>query len=116
VNDSVFIYSYQPLWYVLANRWPPTYAQVHFFDVAPDDLCRRDAERIVKDRPALIVDFVGDSELWNENLFRAGKRSGQRDLQDQMYRLIHTSYRLEASIPIKESPVPVRVFVLRSER
>ena len=116
VNDSVFIYSYQPLWYVLANRWPSTYAQVHFFDVAPDDLCRRDAERIVKDRPALIVDFVGDSELWNENLFRAGKRSGQRDLQDQMYRLIHTSYRLEASIPIKESPVPVRVFVLRSER
>ncbi len=116
VNDSVFIYSYQPLWYVLANRWPPTYAQVHFFDVAPDDLCRRDAERIVKERPALIVDFVGDSELWNENLFRAGKRSGQRDLQEQMYRLINTDYRLEAAIPIKESPVPVRVFVLRSEQ
>ncbi len=116
VNDSVFIYSYQPLWYVLANRWPPTYAQVHFFDVAPDDLCRRDAERIVKARPALIVDFVGDSELFNENLFRAGRRSGQRDLQDQMYRLINTDYRMEAAIPIKESPVPVRVFVLRSEQ
>ncbi len=114
-NDSVFIYSYQPLWYVLADRWPPTYAQVHFFDVAPDDLCRRDAERIVKARPALIVDFVDDSELWNEELFRAGQRSGQRDLHDQMYQLIHTSYRLEAAIPMKESPVPVRVFVLRSE-
>jgi len=116
VKDSVFIYSYQPLWYVLANRWPPTYAQVHFFDVAPDDLCRRDAERILKERPALIVDFVGDSELWNEKLFRAGQRSGQRDLQDQMYRLIHTDYFLEAAIPIKESPVPVRVFVLRNEK
>ena len=115
VNDSVFIYSYQPLWYVLADRWPPTYAQVHFFDVTPDDLCRRDAERIVKERPALIVDFVGDSELWNQELFRAGQRSGQRDLHDQMYRLIHTSYRLEAAISIKESPVPVRVFVLRSK-
>jgi hypothetical protein len=116
VNDSVFIYSYQPLWYVLADRWPPTYAQVHFLDVTPDDLCRRDAQRIVKERPAVIVDFVGDSELWNEKLFRAGQRSGQRDLQDQMYQLIDTNYRLEAAITLKENLVPVRVFVLRSEQ
>lgn len=115
VNDSVFIYSYQPLWYVLANRWPPTYAQVHFFDVAPDGLCRRDAERIVKERPAVIVDFVGDSDLWNEKLFRAGHRSGQRDLHDQIYQLIDADYRLEAAIPLQESPVPVKVFVLKGE-
>jgi len=115
VNDSVFIYSYQPLWYVLADRWPPTYAQVHFYDVTPDDLCRRDAARILKEHPALIVDFVGDSELRNEKLFRAGERSGQRDLHDQMYKLIDADYRLEAAIPLKESPVPVKVFVLRSE-
>jgi hypothetical protein len=115
-NDSVFIYSYQPLWYVLADRWPPTYAQVHFLDVTPDDLCRRDAQRIVKERPAVIVDFVGDSELWNEKLFRAGQRSGQRDLQDQMYQLINANYRLEAAITLKENLVPVRVFVLRSQQ
>jgi len=115
VNDSVFIYSYQPLWYVLANRWPPTYAQVHFFDVAPDGLCRRDAERIVKERPAVIVDFVGDSDLWNEKLFRAGHRSGQRDLHDQIYQLIDADYRLEAAITLQESPVPVKVFVLKGE-
>jgi len=115
VNDSVFIYSYQPLWYVLANRWPPTYAQVHFFDVAPDDLCRRDAQRILKARPAVIVDFVGDSDLWNEKLFRAGHRSGQRDLHDQMMQLIHADYRLEATLAIQETPVPVKVFVLRSQ-
>lgn len=115
VNDSVFIYSYQPLWYVLANRWPPTYAQVHFFDVAPDGLCRRDAERIVKERPAVIVDFVGDSDLWNEKLFRAGHRSGQRDLHDQIYQLVDADYRLEAAIPLQESPVPVKVFVLKGE-
>jgi hypothetical protein len=115
VNDSVFIYSYQPLWYVLANRWPPTYAQVHFFDVAPDGLCRRDAERIVKERPAVIVDFVGDSDLWNEKLFRTGHRSGQRDLHDQIYQLIDADYRLEAAITLQESPVPVKVFVLKGE-
>jgi hypothetical protein len=115
-NDSVFIYSYQPLWYVLADRWPPTYAQVHFLDVTPDDLSRRDAQRIVKERPAVIVDFVGDSELWNEKLFRAGRRSGQRDLQDQMYQLINANYRLEAAITLKENLVPVRVFVLRSQQ
>lgn len=114
-NDSVFVYSYQPLWYVLTDRWPPTYAQVHFFDVAPDDLCRRDAARLVKKRPAVIVDFVGDSDLWNEQLFRAGQKSGQRQLHDQMDQLIQADYRLEAAMPIKESPVPVRVFVLRSE-
>jgi hypothetical protein len=70
----------------------------------------------VKERPAVIVDFVGDSELWNEKLFRAGQRSGQRDLQDQMYQLIDTNYRLEAAITLKENLVPVRVFVLRSEQ
>jgi hypothetical protein len=32
-----------------------------------------------------------------------------------MYKLIDADYRLEAAIPIKESPVPVRVFVLRRE-
>ena len=86
------------------------------FDVAPDDLCRRDAEQIAKDRPAVIVDFVGDSELWNEKLFRAGKRSGQRDLQERMYQLIHADYRLTNSLSIRESLVPIKVFVLRSER
>ncbi len=115
VNDSVFIYSYQPLWYVMADRWPPTYAQVHFYDVTPDDLCRRDAARILQARPALIVDFVGDSELRDKKLFRSGGRSGQEDLHDQMYKLIDADYRLEAAIPLKESPVPVKVFVLRSQ-
>jgi hypothetical protein len=115
-SDSVFVYSYQPLWYVLANRWPPTYAQVHFFDVAPDDLCRRDAARLAAHHPAVILDFVGESEFRDESAFRAGQKSGQRDLYNRMYQLIHADYRLEAAIPIQESPVPVRVFVLRSNQ
>lgn len=117
VNDPVFTYSYQPLWYVLANRWPSTYAQVHFFDVAPDDICRRDAERIVNKPPAVIVDFVGNSDLsFGEQGFRGGRQSGQRYLHERLYQLIHADYRLEAAIPIEQAPVPVRVFVLRSEQ
>jgi hypothetical protein len=117
ISDPVFIYSYQPLWYVLANRWPPTFAQVHYFDVAPDDICRSDAERIVKARPTVIVDFNGDRDLaLGEQQFRDGKHSGQRDLYERMNQLIQVDYDLEAVLNVPETFQPVRVFVLKGGR
>lgn len=114
-DDPIFIYSYQPLWYVLANRWPPTYAQVHFFDVAPDEICRSDADLLIRARPKVIVDFTSDLEIaMGERNFRSGQLSGQRYLYSQMYELINTNYRLQAEYRIPEASDPVKVFVLRS--
>lgn len=113
-GEPIFIDSYQPLWYVLAERWPPTYAQVHFADVTPDDICRSDALRIVKAKPPVIVDFVTDADIQRGEIqFRGGRQSGQRELRAKMYELISTSYRLEKVFNIPEYGSPVKVFVLR---
>jgi hypothetical protein len=114
-REPIFIYSYQPLWYVLADRWPPTYAQVHLFDVAPDDICRADTDRLVKARPKVIIDFTSDHDLdVGEMNFRGGQTSGQRYLYSQMYRLINADYRLEKVFNISATAEPVKVFVLRT--
>ena len=112
-NDAVFIFPYQPLFYVLSGRQPATLALVHWFDVTPDSVCREDAERLVQRKPTVIVDFVlspFDFES-NEQIFRHGQRSGQRDLYEQMYRLIRKHYHLQASLREPGWGREVRVFV-----
>ena len=112
-NDPVFIFPYQPLFYVLSGRQPPTFALVHWFDVTPDSVCREDAKRLVQRKPAVIVDFVlppSDFEDY-ERIFRQGQRSGEHDLYDQMYRLIRKEYHLQASLREPGSDGEVRVFV-----
>ena len=56
-DDPMFIFSYQPLYYVLSKRQPPTFGLVHWFDVAPNALCRADAQRLVEDKPRSLLTF-----------------------------------------------------------
>ncbi len=117
-GEPVFIFSYQPMFYFLSNRWPPTFAQVHWFDVAPDSVCREDAQRLVQAKPAVIVDFViSPSEFEvNERIFRHGARSGQRDLYDQMHVLIAEDYHLGCLLREPGSGAEVRGFVRNLQR
>lgn len=117
-GEPVYIYSFQPLWYVMSDRWPPTYAQVHYFDVAPDNICRSDALRILKARPPVIVDFDSDpkSLTYGEAAFRGGKPSGQRYLHDRMYQLIGAEYRLQASLSYPASQEPVKIYVRKDRQ
>lgn len=112
-GEPVFIYAFQPLWYVLADRWPPTFAQVHYFDITPDNICREDTARILKAQPPVFIDFAWDPELLSEGEkeFRGGKPSGQRYLHDRVYRMLASDYRLEASFSYPANSEPVRIYV-----
>lgn len=112
-GEPIFIYSFQPLWYVLADRYPPTYAQVHYFDVTPDNICRQDTLRILKAQPPVIIDFASNPKLLTigERTFRGGKPSGQRYLHDRMYQMIASEYRLEATLVYPANPEPVKIYV-----
>lgn len=84
--------------------------------MAPDDICRTDADLLVKSRPAVIIDFASYQDLEaGEIAFRGGKPSGQRYLYLRMYQLIQTDYRLEATFNLPEASEPVRVYVRRDE-
>lgn len=111
-EDPIFLFSYEPMYYFLTGRRPPTFAQVHFFDVAPDAICRLDAERLLAAIPPVIVDFVTPPDEFDRNewIFRQGARSGQRDLYESMYALIRAHYRMEAVLH-QPGGREVRVFV-----
>jgi hypothetical protein len=88
-TEPVFVYPHLPIFYILSHRRPNTFTNVHFFDVTPDYVARQDAERLLQNPPAVIVDFEFTAEQIadNETLFRGGARSGQRDITEAIHQL-----------------------------
>ncbi|MBI3654609.1 MAG: glycosyltransferase family 39 protein [Acidobacteria bacterium] len=88
-EEAVFVYPHLPIFYVLAHRRPNTFAAVHFFDVCPDDIARQDARTLLAQPPAVIVDLeFSEAQIRdNEDLFRGGQRSGQRELIEAIHQL-----------------------------
>jgi hypothetical protein len=82
-EDDVFTFPHIPGFYVLANRWPHSKVVVSWFDFLPDKYAAEEAIRILASPPAVIVNLRLPDEVFiaHENLFRAGKRLGQRDIQ-----------------------------------
>jgi hypothetical protein len=81
-TDVVLAYPDIPIFYVLAHRLPATFAYIHYVDVAPDFVDQSDAERILRDPPAVIVYWEQTEEevRAGEVLYRHGRRSGVRDM------------------------------------
>ena len=81
-GNTILAYPNIPIFYLLAHRSPATFAYVHYVDVAPDFVDRADAERILKNPPAVIVYWdQTEQELQDgERNFRHGNRSGMRDM------------------------------------
>ena len=79
-GDPVFIFPHMPLFYVLSQREPPTFAYVHWFDVAPDYIAANDAQTLLASRPAVLVNYELSAAEWaiNEREFRGGRPAGQR--------------------------------------
>lgn len=96
-EESVFVHPHIPMFYVLAHRYPNTFAAIHFFDVSPDYIAQQDARTILANPPAVIVDFEFNEEQLkdNENLFRSGQRSGQRDLIEAIHKITEDYVLLE---------------------
>jgi len=81
-GDAVLAYPDIPIFYVLAHRLPATFAYIHYIDVAPDFVDHADAERILRDPPAVIVYWEQTEEevRAGEVTYRHGGRSGVRDM------------------------------------
>src|SRR5207249_5304332 len=74
-EDRIFVFPYLPLFFVLSARMPALFAIVHWFDVAPDRLCREEAGRLLQTRPRIVVyqEISSSMLLDNEIEFRAGR-------------------------------------------
>lgn len=83
VEEPIFVYPHLPVFYLLSERSPSTFAKLHWFDVCDDDAAIADAETLLADPPAVLVDFALSEEDYrlHEEMFRAGAASGQRRLR-----------------------------------
>lgn len=97
-NEPVFVYPHLPMFYILSHRRPNTFANIHFFDVNPDYIARQDAEKLLQNPPAVIVDFeFTEAQIAdNEMLFRGGRPSGQRDISAAIQQLTRDYQLLES--------------------
>ena len=112
-GDSVFTFPHLPLVYALTERWPDTFALVHWFDVVTDTVATADAARLAAAPPKVIVELVLPEKEWrdSEKDFRGGGRSGQRVLSETIARLTTDGYRLASETIAPGRNTPVRIWV-----
>lgn len=94
-GDAIYVFPWAPLLYTFSQRQPTTFAYVHWFDVTPDYVARRDAAELRAHPPAVIVYFPFSPEQVRdqEDRFRGGGNSGQRELIHTVEELAKT-YKL----------------------
>jgi hypothetical protein len=114
-QDAIFTFPHIPLFYVLSGRYPTTFSLVHYWDVCPDWVARRDARELLRNPPAVIVMLNLSAVDWqfHEQAFRGGHPSGQRDIVRAVDRLVTTRhYRLLASMPATANAATIQVWAL----
>lgn len=89
-GEPVLIFPNIPVFYLFADRKPPGKAIVHWFDFLPDGMAVKEAELIRKNRPKVIVYLDLGPTVWeaHERLFRDGKPSGQRKVNEAIMEII----------------------------
>ncbi len=112
-GDSLFTYPNLPLFYALADRWPPTFALTHWVDVCPDYVAEADARRLLESPPkVMVIHEESDGEIADEEgLFRDGHRSAVRAVRAAVETL-KPRYRLLAVFEVPGYPTPVTVWTL----
>jgi hypothetical protein len=104
-----------PMLYGLADRRPATFSYMHWLDVCPDHVAERDAARLVKSPPALMVVMTIPTEHlavleWS---FRpAGQGAGQRVVEQAIEALL-PRYDLVGEFVSPGIAAPIRVWALR---
>lgn len=91
-SDSVLLFPNIPVFYLFADRKPPGKAIVHWFDFLPDGYAVKEAELIRKNSPKVIVYLDLGPLVWeaHERLFRNGKPSGQRKVNEVIMKTIRS--------------------------
>ena len=96
-NDSVFVFSNAPIFYLFADRYPVTKALTHWFDIAPDNVTIGDISRLKENKPSVIVVFDVPVMAFDvhEKLFRNSKISSQREMFNYLKEITNsTEYSL----------------------
>ncbi len=88
-TDTIYTFPNNPVFYLLTERYPRTFALVNWFDVMPDNVAENDASNLLQSPPSIILwldmpDFVW---LQHEKMFRQGRQSGQRRIAEIIDRL-----------------------------
>ena len=99
-GEPIVTFATIPMFNFIGQHWQPGFAPVHYWDVCPDEVARKDAELVAKMRPKMIVELELADWVWKEHDegWRAGRKSGQRDFQNAIdaltssgdYRKLHT--------------------------
>lgn len=110
-GDSLLAYPYLPAFYTLSGLRPPTFAFVHYIDVAPDSVSKRDAEALPELRPKFILelDLSAGRQSADEEVFRQGRQSGSRLVMEAI-RSLTPSYRLLESVSVPGSGDALRLW------
>lgn len=89
-GDPILTFPNIPVFYLITDRKPPGKALVHWFDFLPDDLAIKEAQVIKQNPPKVIVYLDLGPSVWeaHERLFRNGKPSGQRKVNEAIMDII----------------------------
>jgi hypothetical protein len=99
-SDEVAEFPSMPVLYLLSHRQPSSFGVVHFVDVTSDDVYARDAEKLRRNPPAVIV-FMSYSEPQlreGEINWRNGRHSGERLLASALGAL-RSQYQVVDDLP-----------------
>jgi hypothetical protein len=111
-GDTIFTYPEMGLIYALTMRVAPTFSMSHNIDVVNDHFAAEEAERLKRRPPAVIVYYRYSSEqvTGEEEIWRSGRRSGQRDLINAVEELVR-GYRLEKTYRLTPDGPEIMVYV-----
>lgn len=111
-EDTIFTYPTMPIFYAISHRWWPGYALQHNMDSCPDSIARADAASILQAKPAVIIYYRQTPKYLKlqENLWREGRRSGQRDIIAAVETLVK-HYKLAASYPVPPTKLVLDIYV-----
>jgi hypothetical protein len=113
-GDSLLVYPYFPVFYVVTGLNPPTYTFNHYLDVCPDPVCTADAATLRAHPPDAIVYLVeNEPDLAQDELvFRSGRKSGSREVAKAIEDLA-AGYQKRLSSPVPGSTRVIEVYTRR---
>ncbi|MFZ1916988.1 MAG: hypothetical protein WAU58_05400 [Terriglobales bacterium] len=111
-NDTIFAFPELAFFYGATERRPATLSGSHNMDLVSDSFARQEAERLLQARPAVLIYApVSESVLRSdEEFWRNGKPSGQRDLIASIEALAR-EYKLVRAFDLPSYGNRVYVFV-----
>lgn len=111
-KDTVFIYPELALLYALSGRRCATFSPSHNMDVVNDELGKREAQRLLYSRPAVLIYYREPEQLLRnlESTWRKGRSSGNRSIISACEALAK-EYHLAKSFTVAQDGIKIMVFV-----